>query len=54
MNVIGIITARSGSKGVPHKNIRILGKVPLLGWLVQSATKSMKIDELIFIDLVAD
>ena len=47
MNVIGIITARSGSKGVPHKNIRILGKVPLLGWLVQSATKSMKIDELI-------
>jgi CMP-N,N'-diacetyllegionaminic acid synthase len=47
MNVIGIITARSGSKSVPHKNIRILGKVPLLGWLVRSATKSMKIDKLI-------
>lgn len=47
MNVIGIITARSGSKSVPNKNIRILGKVPLLGWLVQAATKSMKIDKLI-------
>ena len=47
MNVIGVITARSGSKSVPHKNIRILGTVPLLGWLVQAATKSMKIDKLI-------
>lgn len=47
MNVIGIITARSGSKSVPNKNIRMLGKVPLLGWIVQAATKSVKIDKLI-------
>jgi len=47
MSIVGIITARSGSKSVPNKNIRILGKSPLLGWTVQAATKSIKIDKLI-------
>jgi len=47
MNVIGVITARSGSKSVPNKNTRNLGNIPLLGWIVKSATKSQKIDKLI-------
>jgi|TARA_B110000495_G_C22930202_1_gene543745 CMP-N,N'-diacetyllegionaminic acid synthase len=48
MTVIGIIPARSGSKGVPNKNIRQLGRMPLLGWSISAAKKSHKIDKLIF------
>ncbi len=48
MTVIGIIPARSGSKGVPNKNIRQLGGIPLLGWTISAAKKSHKIDKLIF------
>ena len=48
MTVIGIIPARSGSKGVPNKNIRQLGGIPLLGWTISTAKKSHKIDKLIF------
>ena len=34
MNVLGIVGARSGSKGLPGKNLRpLLGK-PLLGWAI--------------------
>jgi N-acylneuraminate cytidylyltransferase len=48
MSVIAIIPARSGSKSVPNKNIRLLGDVPLLGWVVKAASKSNLIDKLIF------
>lgn len=47
MNIVGIITARSGSKSVPGKNIRTLGNIPLIGWISKSSTKSQKIDTLI-------
>jgi CMP-N,N'-diacetyllegionaminic acid synthase len=47
MNIIGIITARSGSKSVPGKNIRILGNIPLIGWISKSSMKSQKIDTMI-------
>jgi CMP-N,N'-diacetyllegionaminic acid synthase len=47
MNVIAIIPARSGSKSVPHKNIRLLGDIPLLGWTIKAASKSRIIDKLI-------
>lgn len=40
MKVLWLITARSGSKSVPHKNIRILNGIPLLAYRVQSALKS--------------
>jgi CMP-N,N'-diacetyllegionaminic acid synthase len=40
MNVIGIVTARGGSKGIPHKNIiPLLGK-PLLAYTAESALSS--------------
>jgi|TARA_B110000881_G_scaffold82560_1_gene72209 CMP-N-acetylneuraminic acid synthetase len=48
MSVIAIIPARSGSKSVPNKNIRVLGDVPLLGWVVKAASKSNLIDKIIF------
>ena len=31
-NVIGIIPARGGSKGVPRKNIKNLGGVPIIAY----------------------
>ena len=40
IKVLWLIAARSGSKTVPHKNIRILNGVPLLAYRVQSALKS--------------
>lgn len=36
-SVLWLILARSGSKGVPNKNIRPLGGVPLLAWRIHNA-----------------
>ncbi|MBI5859971.1 MAG: acylneuraminate cytidylyltransferase family protein [Nitrosarchaeum sp.] len=47
MKNIVIITARSGSKGVPNKNIRKLGKVPLLGWVTSAAGNAKSVDKII-------
>lgn len=38
--VLAIIPARDGSKGLPGKNVRELGGQPLLAWAVQSANRS--------------
>lgn len=38
--IIGIITARAGSKRLPGKNTRPLGHQPLLSWTINSAKKS--------------
>lgn len=40
MNILFLITARGGSKGVPKKNIIDLGNIPLLGYKAISAKKS--------------
>lgn len=37
MKILGIIPARGGSKGVPGKNIRLLGDNPLLAYSVYAA-----------------
>jgi CMP-N,N'-diacetyllegionaminic acid synthase len=41
---IAIIPARSGSKGVPDKNIKMLGKYPLFMHSIMAAKKCRKID----------
>ncbi len=47
VKVLGIIGARSGSKSIPHKNIRpLLGK-PLLGWIAEAAKASKTVSRLI-------
>ena len=38
--MIGIIPARSGSKGVPGKNIKMVGGIPLISWTIRNAIKS--------------
>ena len=40
LKVMGIIGIRSGSKGVPDKNIRPLADQPLVGWILDAARKS--------------
>lgn len=37
MRILGIVTARGGSKGVPGKNIKPLGGKPLLAWTAEAA-----------------
>jgi CMP-N-acetylneuraminic acid synthetase len=37
MRVLGIVTARGGSKGVPRKNVRELAGRPLLVWTAEAA-----------------
>lgn len=47
LNVLGIVGARSGSKSIPHKNIRpLLGK-PLLAWIIEAAKNSKNVSRLI-------
>jgi CMP-N,N'-diacetyllegionaminic acid synthase len=45
--ILGIIPARGGSKGVPRKNIRLLGGKPLISYTIELAHKSSIIDRLI-------
>ena len=40
MKILGIIPARGGSKGVPRKNIKLLGRKPLLQYTAEVALKS--------------
>ena len=47
MKVLGIITARGGSKGVPRKNIRLVGGKPLIAWTIEESKKSKYIDRLV-------
>lgn len=40
MRVLGVIPARGGSKGIPRKNIRLLGGKPLIAWTIEAAQAS--------------
>lgn len=45
--VLGLVPARTGSKGIPNKNIRLLGGVPLLARAVTSGLESGVIDRVL-------
>ena len=40
MEILCLIPARSGSKGIPHKNIRELAGKPLIAWSIEQAKQS--------------
>ena len=44
MKNIAIIPARSGSKGLPDKNIRLLNGKPLIAYTIEAAQKSNQFD----------
>ncbi len=45
--ILGIVGIRSGSLGVPDKNIKLLGGKPLVGWILEKAKKSKYVNRLI-------
>ncbi len=45
--VLGLITARGGSKGIPHKNIVLLAGKPLIAWTIEAACASKVIDRIV-------
>lgn len=47
MKVYGIIPARGGSKGVPNKNIKLLGGYPLIAYSIAAGKLAKKIDRII-------
>lgn len=47
MEIISLIPARSGSKGVPNKNIRLLGGYTLLEWSIKASLLSNSISRTI-------
>jgi CMP-N,N'-diacetyllegionaminic acid synthase len=46
-NIVALIPARSGSKGVVDKNIMLLGGIPLISYSIVAAKKSKLIDRII-------
>ena len=40
MDILGIIPARGGSKGIPGKNIKMIAGKPLIEWTIEAAKKS--------------
>ena len=47
LRVLGFVTARGGSKGLPGKNLRDLCGKPLIAWSIETALRSETIDELV-------
>lgn len=46
-SVVALIPARAGSKGVPNKNIRLLGGHPLIEWSIAACRRARLIDRVI-------
>ena len=46
-NVLAIIPARAGSKGIPGKNIRTIAGEPLICWTIRQALRSQLLDRVI-------
>lgn len=47
MNVLGLIPARGGSKGLPRKNQLDAGGIPLLAWTIRVARQCSRITRLV-------
>lgn len=47
MRVLGVVTARGGSKGIPGKNLRPLGGRPLLAWTAEAALAARRLSRVV-------
>lgn len=47
MRILGLIPARGGSKGIPKKNIKLLGEKPLLAYTIDSAKSSKFLTQIV-------
>ena len=46
-SVLGVITARGGSKGLPGKNIRDLAGKPLIAWTIETALAASRLSRVV-------
>jgi N-acylneuraminate cytidylyltransferase len=46
-SILALIPARSGSKGVPHKNIKLLGDHALIEWSIAACKRAASINRII-------
>jgi len=47
MEILSIIPARGGSKGIPKKNIKLLAGKPLIGWTIEHSLNSKLVNRTI-------
>lgn len=47
MNILAVIPARAGSKGIPNKNIRVIGGHPLIYFAINNAINSQYITDVV-------
>ena len=47
MTVLGLVTARGGSKGIPGKNLKVLAGKPLLAYTIETALASRAVDRVV-------
>ena len=47
MNILAVIPARAGSKGIPNKNVRIIGGHPLVYYAIRNALSSKFITDVV-------
>ena len=47
MKKIAIITARSGSKGLPNKNVLLANGKPLIAYTIEAAINSQEFEKII-------
>lgn len=45
--MLGLILARGGSKGIPRKNLALVGNKPLMAWTVEAANESGVVERLV-------
>lgn len=45
--IVGLITARGGSKGIPRKNVRLLAGKPLIAWTIEAARAAHRVDRIL-------
>jgi len=46
-SIVALIPARSGSKGIPDKNLTLLGGKHLIGYSIEAATNCAKVDSVV-------
>ncbi len=47
MNVLALLPARGGSKGIPRKNIIPVAGRPLIGWTIEAARLAQQVDRVV-------
>lgn len=47
MKILGLVTARGGSKGIPGKNIKVLGHQPLIAYVIQDGLASNYLEKVV-------